>query len=161
MTFSFNGEPVTVPGTQLQVGMSLPTFDVVNAKNQTISTKDLLTNKPLLISVVPNINTSVCSLQTKHFNEKVDQHPNVNFVTISTNTVAEQTNWCAAENVKNMQMLSDTEHHFGDAMGLYVPELNLDLRSVWIINPDGTVKYSEILTEQVQEPNYTEALKYL
>ncbi|MCZ9311188.1 peroxiredoxin [Weissella koreensis] len=159
MTFSFNGEPVTVPGNQPKLGMKLPTFSVVDAKNQTISAQDLLIDKPLLISVVPNINTSVCSLQTKHFNETVDQHPNVNFVTISTNTVEEQSNWCAAENVENMKMLSDVAHDFGDAMGLYVPELKLNLRSVWIINPNGMVKYSEILHDQGQEPNYAEALK--
>lgn len=161
MTFSFNNEPVDVPGARPAVGDQLPKFDVMNVNQQSITSENLLTDQILLISVVPDINTSVCSLQTKHFNEAVDQHPNVNFVTISTNTIAEQKDWCAAENVKNMRMLSDADHHFGDAMGLFVPELKLDLRSVWIIDPDGTIKYSEILTDQGQEPNYAKALKQL
>lgn len=70
-----------------EVGDQFPEFTVKNSNSQTVQLSDLLT-KTLLISVVPDINTSVCSLQTKKFNEEVDQYGDINFVTISTNTLA-------------------------------------------------------------------------
>ena len=86
MNLDFKGQTVTTIGEPLTVGSKFPDFTVLNKDNQEVKLSDLL-NKPLLISVVPNINTSVCSMQTKHFNEEVDGHADINFVTISTNTV--------------------------------------------------------------------------
>src|SRR5699024_5512921 len=109
MNLEFKGQTVATIGQPLSVGDKFPDFTVLNKNNQEIKLSDLL-DKPLLISVVPNINTSVCSIQTKHFNEEVDGHSAINFVTISTNTPEEQSHWCAAEGVKNMVMLSAIEH---------------------------------------------------
>lgn len=161
MKFLFHGEEVVAPGNRPEVGDKFPDFTVLDKDNKTISLTDLLSDKPLLISVVPNIDTRVCSIQTKHFNEEVDGHQEVNFVTISTNTIEEQNNWCAAENVKNMRMLSDLNHNFGKSTSLLVPELNIDLRSTWVINTDGIITYSEILKEQTNEPNYEMILDHV
>ena len=60
---------------------------------------------------MPDINTSVCSIQTKTFNKTMDQFPDVNFLTISTNTIKDQQNWCAAEGVKNMQLMSLQDYY--------------------------------------------------
>lgn len=161
MVFVFHGEEVTAPGKKPEVGEKFPEFIVLDKDSNKVKLSELLSDKPLLISVVPDINTRVCSLQTKHFNEEVDGHEEVTFVTISTNTIDEQTNWCAAENVKNMRMLSDIDTNFGKATGLFVPELNLDLRSTWVINTDGVITYSEILDNQSNEPNYNMVLDHI
>lgn len=120
-----------------------------------------LINQPTLISVVPNINTSVCSISTKRFNGEVDKYQNINFYTVSTNTPAEQKDWCAAEDVENMELLSDESHDFGEKMGLFVESAGIDARSIWIVDADNKVLYQELIHEMTNEPNYDAALDFL
>lgn len=67
----------------------------------------------------------------------------------------------AVEGVQRMQLLSDAAHQFGLAMGLYVPELGIDARSIWILDADGQVIYQELIKVQTNEPNYQAALDFL
>lgn len=159
MEFTKKGTILNTNSTPLNIGNSLPEFNVKEQK-QTLSTKDLI-QKLTLISVVPNINTPVCSLSTRKFNQDVSQYPNANFYTISTNTPAQQQEWCAIENVSDMKMLSDESHEFGKAMGLYIADAKIDARSVWIIDPTGKIIYRELVTELSHEPNYDQVLTFL
>ncbi len=110
---------------------------------------------------MPDIDTRVCSLSTKRFNQEVDKYNNINFYTISTNTLEQQKDWCAAEGVAKLELLSDATAEFGKAMGLYVEEKGIDARSIWIVDTKGTVLYQELLAEQSNEPNYAKALEFL
>lgn len=157
MNLEFKGQTVDTIGQPLSVGDNFPNFAVFNKNNQEVKLSNLL-DKPLLISVVPNINTSVCSIQTKRFNEEIDNHSAINFVTISTNTVEEQSHWCAAENVRNMQMLADVNRDFGKKSNLWIKDLDILARSVWVINTNGEITYSEILPVQTNEPSYDKVL---
>lgn len=140
-----------------EIGEQFPNFTVTNRAGEKVQLTDLL-NQPLLISVVPNINTSVCSLQTKHFNEEVDQYAGINFVTISTNTPEQQAQWCAAQNVKKMQLLSDVKQNFGQQTHLLMDDSGLLARSVWVINTDGQITYREVVSEMTNEPKYDQVL---
>lgn len=151
MKVTFKGKEVKLIGIPPKVGDSMPNFTVLNKDKHKVS----------LISVVPDINTPVCSIQTKTFNKKMDQFPNVNFLTISTNTIQDQQNWCAAEDVKNMQLLSDENLSFGKATGLLIPDSGILARSVWILDPNGKIAYREIVDEITHEPNYDAALNEL
>lgn len=157
MDLEFKGQTITTYGTPLSVGEKFPDFMVLDKNNNEVSLRNLL-DKPLLISVVPNINTRVCSIQTKHFNTEVDAHSEINFVTISTNTPEEQSNWCAAEDVKNMQMLSDIDHDFGKKSNIWIKDLNILARSVWVVDKNGEIIYSEIMPVQTDEPDYNKVL---
>jgi thiol peroxidase len=112
---------------------------------------------PIIISVFPDINTSVCSLQTRRFNAEAAAHQDISFLSISNNTREEQANWCAAEGV-DMTILSDANNEFGERYGLLMPKANLLARSVFVIK-NGQIVYSEILAEITDEPNYEQALK--
>ena len=96
MEVTLNGEVRSLVGNPPTVGEDLPHFKVFDKDGEKIKTRFLF-GKPTLISVIPNINTSVCSIQTKKFNEEVDKYEGANFLTVSTNTIEEQQNWCAAE----------------------------------------------------------------
>ncbi len=96
MEVTINGEHRQLVGNPPAVGEDVPHFKVFDKDNQKIKTRELF-GKPTLISVVPDINTSVCSIQTKKFNQLMDQYPGANFLTVSTNTIEDQQNWCAAE----------------------------------------------------------------
>lgn len=148
-----NGEPP-------KLEHSLPDFAVLTASGSQL-TPAQMTGKLTLISVVPDINTRVCSLSTKTFNQAMDQFQGINFYTISTNTIAQQQDWCAAEGVTHMQLLADPDGQFGTAMGLFVADNNTDARSVWILSPTGKIVYRELILEQTDEPDYASALAYL
>lgn len=160
MNVLINGEETALVGEPLAVGEALPHFKLEDKNGEKVKTVDLL-GQVTLISVVPDLNTGTCSLQTRHFNQTVDQFKNVQFITISTNSVAEQRDWCAAEGVKNMRMLSDEQESFGYATKLYVPDTGFDTRAVYILDATGTVIYAQIVPEISEEPDYDDALQAL
>lgn len=160
MKVTFQGKNVELIGEPLTVGQQIPDFYVINKDSQKITPADLQ-GKVTLLSVVPDINTPVCSVQTKKFNQKMDEYPSVNFLTISTNTVDDQQKWCAAENVKNMQLVSDKNESFGKASNLLIPSNGILARSVWILDGNGKIVYRQIVNEITNEPDYGQALTQL
>ncbi|GAK47928.1 thiol peroxidase [Secundilactobacillus oryzae JCM 18671] len=157
MKVTDNGEPVELSGTPPEVSEKLPKFKVFNENGEKIKMASLL-GKPLVISVVPDINTRVCSIQTRKFNQQADHYPDATFVTISNNTIKEQEAWCAVEGVDNMAVLSDEELSFGYAMGLYVTVNGTLARATFVTDSEGTITYREIVPELHQEPDYLKAL---
>ena len=103
MKITFKGKEVKLVGTPPAVREEMPNFTVLDKNNQEFTKSDLL-GKFSLISVVPNINTPVCSIQTKTFNKAMDKFPEINFLTISTNTIEDQQTWCAAEDVNEIDV---------------------------------------------------------
>lgn len=160
MNVTVEGKIVELEGTPVAVGEALPHFKLEDDSGNKVKTADLI-GQLTLISVVPDLNTGTCTLQTRHFNKTVDQYPNIQFLTISTNTPAEQKDWCAAEGINNLKMLSDEQESFGYAMNLYVPALGFDTRALYIVDASGTVQYAQIVPEVADEPDYDDALKVL
>ena len=160
MDVTINGEVRTLVGNPPAVGEEMPHFKVFDKDGEKIKTRFLF-GKPTLISVVPDINTSVCSIQTKKFNEEVDKFKQANFLTISTNTIEEQQHWCAAEGVEHMQLASGHEESFGYALKLLIPEEGILARSVWVMDADGKITYRQICPEIVEEPDYAAAIAAL
>lgn len=157
MKVTLKGTEMALEGVQPKVGDQAPDFSLKNQKNEEVSLKGLL-DKPVLISVVPDIDTSVCAIQTKKFNQEAGKLANIHFVTISNNTREQQADWCAAEGV-DMQLLHDTDLSFAKAYGLFIPEFGHLARSIFVIDRDGKIVYEQIVPEIVDEPDYQAALK--
>lgn len=160
MDVLLEGEVTALVGEPLKVGETLPHFKLEDQNGEKVKTADLV-GQLMLISVVPDLNTGTCTLQTRHFNQAVDQFEGIQFLTVSTNTVAEQRDWCAAEGVKNLRMLSDEQESFGYATKLYIPSQGFDARAVYIVDADGVVRYAQIVPEVSEEPDYDDALRVL
>lgn len=160
MDVLLEGEVTALVGEPLKVGETLPHFKLEDQNGEKVKTADLV-GQLMLISVVPDLNTGTCTLQTRHFNQTVDQFEGIEFLTVSTNTVAEQRDWCAAEGVKNLRMLSDEQESFGYATKLYIPSQGFDARAVYIVDADGVVRYAQIVPEVSEEPDYDDALRVL
>ncbi len=160
MEITINGEKRQLVGNPPAVGDEFPHFNVFDKNGDKVKTRQLL-GKITLLSVVPDINTPVCSIQTQRFNSTMGQFPEVNFLTISTNTTEDQQKWCAAEGVKNMKLVSDKEESFGYESKLLIPDEGILARSVWILDPDGKVVYRQIVTELTDEPDYEKAIAEL
>lgn len=157
MEITRKGDVLHLEGHQLDVGARLPEVTLHNLDNQAIKLTQY-DGKVMLLSIVPDIDTRVCSIQTKRFNQEVGELPGVQLITISNNTREEQANWCAAEGVE-MELLHDTDLIFGQAFGLVIQELNRLARAIVVIDQTGHIIYQEIVAELSDEPNYQLAFK--
>lgn len=157
MEITINGKPEALYGELPQVGDQLPKFKLEDQDGNKVKTANII-GKPTLISVVPDIDTPVCSTETRKFNQQADQYPGVRFLTISNNTIEQQRNWCAAQGVKNLELLSDEELSFGYAMKTYLPNFGTLARVIFVVDQEGQIIYRQLVSELTDEPNYDEVL---
>jgi thiol peroxidase len=162
---TFKGTPLTLVGQALQVGQAAPDFQLhrfADGAMQAVTLKDLL-GKPTIISVVPSLDTGVCQIQTKKFNEQLASlGGRVNSVTVSLDLPFAQNRFCGAEHITNMMTLSDyQQRRFGQDWGMMIDELKILARGVFVLDANGKIVYSELVPEVTQEPNYDAAMAAL
>lgn len=153
------GKPITLLGKQVYVGEQAPNFKVVNDRFSPITLTDF-SNKTILISVVPSLDTGVCSLQTKRFNEEVANLPeDVAILTISNDLPFAQKRFCATEGVESLQVLSDSVwRDFGTKYGLIIKDMGLLSRAIFVIDNTGKIAYKELVADISTHPDYDGAL---
>ena len=153
---------VVLLGKKLNVGDRAPGFKVVDAQFKTVKLADYQ-GKTVMISVVPSIDTGICSLQTKRFNTEVANLPqNVVLLTISTDLPFAQKRYCQQEQIDKIAVLSDAVwRDFGSNYGLLIKDMGLLARAVLIIDDKGKLAYQQLVPELAQEPDYTAALQAL
>lgn len=154
---------MTLAGEDLAVGSPAPAFSLHYAENGLQElTLDQLKGKPSFISIVPSLDTPVCAVQTKRFNEELGSlGDKVNAVTVSRDLPFAQARFCGAEDV-SMRTASDYQTHaFGNDYGVTIEELKLLTRAVVVLDADGNVAYKEIVAEVTEEPDYDAAMAAL
>lgn len=153
---------VTLLGNQVKLGDKAPNFKVVTDTFAPVTLAEF-NNKHVLISVVPSLDTGVCSLQTKRFNDEVANLPdNVVMLTISNDLPFAQKRFCKTEGVENIKVLSDAVwRNFGENYGLLIKNMGLLTRAIFIINADGNIAYKELVANISQHPDYDVALEKL
>ncbi len=156
---TFKGGPMTLVGPQLEPGDRAPDFTVLGP-GLTPVTLASSRGKVRLFSVVPSLDTSVCSIQTKKFNEAVAALPaSVQPYTVSCDLPFAQARFCGAEGVDRMVSLSDhRDVSFGKKYGVLIKELRLLTRSIFVVDASDKIAYVQIVPEITTEPNYDEAL---
>jgi len=116
--------------------------------------------KVCIILSVPSLDTPVCDLETKKFNEEATQLDlDVALLTISMDLPFAQKRWCGAAEVTAVQALSDhRDASFGESYGVLIKELRLLARAVFVVDRDGIVRYVDVVKEITSEPDYEAAL---
>ncbi|QNK55577.1 thiol peroxidase [Paenibacillus sp. PAMC21692] len=157
---TLKGNPITLIGPELAVGDQAPDFSLNKSLTEVVSLQDYA-GKVKLISVVPSIDTGVCDAQTRRFNEEAAAlGDNVVVLTVSVDTPFAQSRWCAAAGIDKVVMLSDYKNNsFGEAYGVLIKELALDMRSIFVLDESNNVKYVEYLPEMTEHPNYEAAIE--
>ena len=160
---TFKGGPVTLVGPEVKAGAKAPDFKCLNVLSP-VTLADTPA-KARLFSVVPSLDTPVCSAQTKKFDEGIAAlGDRVACYTVSLDLPFAQKRFCEANNVTAMTNLSDVHNHsFGTNWGVLIEGLPLPLlaRSVFVVDKSGTVVYAEYVKEVTSEPNYDAALAAL
>jgi thioredoxin-dependent peroxiredoxin len=157
---TFLNNPVTLLGKEVAVGDTAQDFTVL-ANDMSPMTLADSKGKVRLISVIPSIDTGVCSTQTRRFNEEASSlGDDVQILTISVDLPFAQAKWCAAEGVENVQTLSDhRDLSFGEAYGVVMKEFRLLARSIFVIDKNDKVTYVEYVGEGTDHPNYEKAIE--
>jgi thiol peroxidase len=152
---TLKGKPITLIGQEVKVGNTGPDFEVIDNDLKAVKLSSLK-GKVIVLCSVPSLDTQVCDIETRKFNEKAVQLGNaVKVLTISMDLPFAQKRWCGAAGIKNVQTLSDhREASFGLAYGILIKELRLLARAIFVIDAAGVVRYKQIVPEISSEPDY-------
>lgn len=158
---TMKGNSLTLLGNEVRVGQPAP--DAALVANDLSEVKlSSFKGKKILLSVIPSIDTPVCEIQTKRFNQEADNLGEIVILTVSMDLPFAQKRWCGATHSTKIKTLSDyREASFGQNWGLLIKGLRLLARAVFIIDENGIVRYKQIVPEITKEPNYAEALQAL
>jgi thiol peroxidase len=162
----FKGNPFTLAGPEVKKGEKAPDFKCANGAASTVSLADTA-GKARMFSVVPSLDTPVCSIQTRKFDKEIEAlGDKVACYTISLDLPFAQARFCgdSGNPIKNMKTLSDAhDGSFGRNYGVLLEGLAVPLltRSIFVLDKNGGVAYVEYVPEVTSEPNYEAALAAL
>ena len=159
MKVTFQGNPLTLKGTQVKVGDMAPDFTVVDNDLNPLKLSDTRGKRVFL--TVPSLDTPVCDMEVRKFNQeatKLDE--NVTIYTVSMDLPFAQGRWCGGAGIDRVKTVSDyKDREFGNNYGVYINELGLLSRAVFVVDENNKVLYVEYLEEITNEPNYEKALE--
>jgi thiol peroxidase len=159
---SFKGNPVNLLGNEVKAGQAAPDFKVQKSADMSDYTLASGAGKTRIIATVPSLDTPVCDLETKRFNEEAAKLSNVEIVTISMDLPFAQKRWCGAAGIDKVVTASDhRDASFGKNYGVLISGGPLDrilARAVFVVGPDNKLKHVEYVSDIAQHPNYDAAL---
>ena len=152
---TMKGNPLTLLGPRIEANEDAPDFTALKDLMTPVRLGDSAGKVRVLLSV-PSLDTPVCSMEAKRFNdEAASLGQDVLVQVISVDTPFAMSRWCGAEGVSNIQTLSDfRDRDFGKKYGVEIKDLGIYARAAFVVDRQGVVVYSEYVPEVAQEPNY-------
>ncbi|MFG0283181.1 MAG: thiol peroxidase [Phycisphaerales bacterium JB039] len=154
------GNPLTLEGESPEVGAQAPQFVAV-ANDMSEQKLSDYRGKTVILTTAPSLETAVCDAQGRAFNERATSLPQeVVVVMVSMDLPFAQKRWCGSHGIESVVTLSDYKHRaVAEAYGLRIRETGLLARTVWVIDPEGVIRYRQIVPEITSEPDYDAALE--
>ncbi len=161
MEVMFGKESVALKGKQVQLGDRAENFTVLDNNLQEKSLADF-TEKIIVISVVPSLDTNVCDYQTKTFNKNLSQFKKVAVLTISNDLPFAQKRWCGNAGLDSVITLSDyRDLDFAMKYGTLIEKHRLQTRAVFVLDEARNVIYKEYLSNVSEHPSYEEVVRLI
>ena len=156
------GSPVTLIGEEIKTGQSARDFKVLNTNMEEVTLSGFK-NKIKLIASVPSLDTPVCDLEIKRFNDEAAKlSKDLVIIFISMDLPFAQKRFCQANEIKIVKTLSDhRDADFGQKFGVLIKELRLLARAIFILDKNDVIKYIQIVPELSSPPDYDQALSAL
>ena len=156
---TFQGGPLTLLGPELVVGDDAPDVGLLAGDLSEVKISDSA-GKVRVIMTVPSLDTPVCDIETRRFNEAAAAlGDGVVVLGVSMDLPFAQGRWCAAAGVDRVVTLSDhRDAALGLAYGVLIKELRLLTRAVFVVDAAGKIGYIELVREITEEPDYDAAL---
>ncbi len=158
MQVKFKGNLVNLAGNIVEIGSVARDFVAVDNDLNDFSFKDT-SNVKILLSV-PSIETRVCDLEVKEFNERAAEIPGVEIITVSMDLPFSQAKWCAANGIEQVKTVSDYKYRsFGEEYGTYIKEVGLLARAAFVVDSSNKVIYAEYVKEVSTNPDFNAIIK--
>jgi len=156
------GNPVTIVGEDQKVGNPAPHFEALD-NHLKIKKFDSFEGNVTVISSVPSLDTPVCDMETRRFNQIASElGPQVEIITISMDLPFAQSRWCGAAGVENVKTYSDhRDASFGNAYGVLIKEMRLLARAVFVVDTKGIISYIQVVAEMSNEPDYDQVIEHV
>ena len=149
---------MTLLGPELKAGDKAPEFNAVDDALKPVSLS-ATGNGVRIFSVVPSLDTPVCDMQTKRFNDEAGKTGDITIYTVSMDLPFAQSRWCGAFGVDKVKMLSDhKDASFGENYGTLIKEMRIESRAIFVIGQDNKIVHAEYVKEVADHPNYEAAL---
>lgn len=163
-SITLGGNPIHTSGELPKVGSKLADFKLVKNDLSIASLSDFIGTK-LVLNIFPSIDTGTCATSVRKFNENASKLDNTKVLCISRDLPFAQKRFCGAEGIENVVNLSDfKDGSFGKTNGLEIvdgPLAGLSSRAIIVVDENGTIIYTEQVSEIANEPNYEAALAVL
>jgi thiol peroxidase len=161
---TLRGTPVNTNGNLPLKGANAPDFTLVKSDLSNFSLSELK-GKKLILNISPSIDTSICATSVRKFNQMAAGRDNTMVLYISKDLPFAQKRFCGAEGIESVLTLSGfRDTAFGKAYGLDIldgPMAGLYARCIVVVDEAGKVKYTELVPEIAQDPDYDAALAAL
>lgn len=158
------GSLVLLKGYIPEVGEIAPDFTYVQADMNEKSLYDLEGLNKIILSM-PSIDTGICALETKKFNEAIAKLDNVVCLAVTKDLPFALKRFCGAEGIENLKAVSD--FRYGDFANEYNMEMvnsplkKLLARAVFVLDKNNKIHYIELVEDITYEPDYDKALEAL
>ena len=159
---TMKGKPLTMVGSDVKIGQRAPDFVAIDNNLAAVKFSSYH-GKICIISSVISLDTPVCDIQTRKFNEEASRlGSGVVILTLSMDLPFAQKRWCGAAGVDRIQTLSDhRDASFGTSYGVLIKELRLLARAIFLVDREGLLQYKELVKEVTHEPDYDALLSQL
>jgi thiol peroxidase len=156
---TMKGNPLKVEGRCIEEGAQAPAFKLT-ASDMSDVTNSSYAGKVLVLVSIPSIDTPVCAIETKKFNQEgAGLSQDVVIASVSRDLPFALKRWCAAEGVERVVPLSDHKYRtFGKEYGVELPDLGILARALFVVDRSGKVVHVEYVTEVAEEPDYAAAI---
>ena len=158
MKVTFQGNPITLKGTQVKVGDTAPDFTVVDNDLNPLKLSDTKGKRVFL--TVPSIDTSVCDTEVRRFNQEATKlGEDVTIYTVSMDLPFAQGRWCGGAGIDRVKTVSDyKQKSFGKNYGALIEEFCFLTRAIFVVDENNKITYVEYCKDVVNEPDYESAL---
>jgi thioredoxin-dependent peroxiredoxin len=155
---------VNTSGELPEVGTLAPDFALVGIDLTEVSLKNFA-GKNVVLNIFPSIDTRVCAMSVRQFNQRAAAMDNTVVLCISKDLPYAFKRFCGAEGINKVVTLSDFRNKgFAKKYGVEMLEGRMEglhARAVFVIGPDGKITYKELVPVIGQEPDYDRAISAL
>ena len=163
-TITLRGKEIHTVGELPRVGSKAPDFTLTDKDLRDVGLSEW-TRKKKILSIFPSIDTPVCALSTKKFNEYQRDHEDTVMLMISADLPFAHGRFCNSERLANVVSLSSMRNRdFAEDYGVLIedgPLAGLMARAIVVLDENDTVVHSQLVPEIGEEPDYQAALKAL
>lgn len=161
---TIGGTPIKIEGVFPKVGEQAPAFSLVNGDLKDVTLADYAGKKKVL-NIVPSLDTPVCALSTRKFNQRASEMDNTVVLIIAADLPFAMSRFCDQEGLDKVIPLSTMRGaQFMRDYGVAIadgPFAGITARAVIVLDENDKIIHAELVPEIKDEPNYDAALATL